>query len=116
MKSKINYIGVGIYEAGALFNHDCYPAVSRYFNGTHIIFTTIRPVAANDVIAENYGPIFTKQSLAERQRNLSSRYWFKCECLACREDWPIFDKLNNKSRMICTTSNCAGIHIHPYDK
>lgn len=27
--SKINYIGVGVYPSVALFNHDCYPAVTR---------------------------------------------------------------------------------------
>lgn len=112
-KSRINYIGVGIYEVGALFNHECYPSVTRHFNGTHLIFNTIRPHQAGQVIAENYGPIFTKQNLGTRQRNLSSRYWFKCQCNACQEDWPILDKLHNRCRLKCLTTNCPGLFSYP---
>merc|ERR550519_2091326 len=24
-----------------------------------------------------------------RQQELSARYWFTCDCRACREDWPV---------------------------
>lgn len=115
IKARINYIGVGIYEVGAMFNHECYPSVTRYFNSTSLIFNSIRPHVKGEVIAENYGPIFTKQTLQQRQRNLTSRYWFKCECNACRENWPVLDKLNNKCRLRCTTENCAGYFNYPQD-
>lgn len=115
VKSRINYIGVGIYEAGAMFNHECYPSVTRYFNLTNLVFTSIRPHAKDEMVAENYGPIFTKQTLPERQRNLSSRYWFKCECQACRENWPVLDKLNNKCRLRCSTQDCIGFFPYPQD-
>lgn len=115
-KTKINYVGVGIYEAGAMFNHECYPSVTRYFNGTHLIYNTIRPHAKGDIIAENYGPIFTKQTIVERQRNLSSRYWFKCECRACTENWPVLDKLSNKCRFKCPTDNCTAAVEYPSDR
>lgn len=116
VKSRINYIGVGIYEAGAMFNHDCYPSITRFFNLTHLIFNSIRPHHAGDVVAENYGPIFTKQTLQERQRNLASRYWFKCECRACRENWPVLQKLNNKCRLRCTTDGCEGFFMYPQNQ
>lgn len=116
IKSKINYIGVGIYEVGAMFNHECYPSVMRYFNGTNLIFNTIRPHESGEIIAENYGPIFTKQSLSERQRNLTARYWFKCECRACVENWPILEKLSNKCRLKCTTENCLGFFSFPQNE
>ncbi|KAG5667579.1 hypothetical protein PVAND_015556 [Polypedilum vanderplanki] len=109
LKSKINYIGVGIYEVGAMFNHECYPSVMRWFNGTTLIFNSIRPHVDGEVVAENYGPIFTKQTKVERQRNLASRYWFKCKCRACEENWPVLDKLNNKCRLKCVTEGCDGI-------
>lgn len=115
VKSRINYIGVGIYEAGAMFNHECYPSVTRYFNSTSLIFNSIRPHAKGEVIAENYGPIFTKQTQQERQRNLASRYWFKCECRACSENWSVLDKLNNKCRLRCPTENCTGLFPYPQD-
>lgn len=116
VKSRINYIGVGIYEAGAMFNHECYPSVTRYFNLTYLVFNSIRPHSKGDTIAENYGPIFLKQTLQERQRNLASRYWFKCQCQACRENWPVLEKLNNKCRFRCTTENCKAFFNYPQDR
>jgi len=113
VKSRINYIGVGIYEVGAMFNHECYPSVTRHFNGANLIFNSIRPHAIGEVVAENYGPIFTKQTLVERQRNLASRYWFKCGCRACRENWPVLDKLNDKCRLKCTNEKCEGNFNYP---
>lgn len=113
VKARVNYIGVGIYEAGAMFNHECYPSVARFFNSTNLIFNSIRPLKKGEVVAENYGPIFSKQTLPERQRNLASRYWFKCECRACRENWPVLDKMTNKCRIRCTTDGCEGFFNYP---
>jgi SET and MYND domain-containing protein 4 len=116
IKSRVNYIGVGIYEVGAMFNHECYPSITRYFNSTNLIFNSIRPHLKGEVVAENYGPIFTKQTLLERQRNLKSRYWFKCECRACTENWPTLDKLNNKCRIRCPEEKCGGCFVYPQDR
>lgn len=116
LKSRINYIGVGIYEVGAMFNHECYPSITRYFNTTSLIFNSIRPHVKGEVVAENYGPIFSKQTLPERQRNLASRYWFKCACRACRENWPVLDKLNNKCRLRCPEDGCDGAFNYPQDR
>jgi SET and MYND domain-containing protein 4 len=112
-KSKINYIGVGIYQSGSMFNHECYPSIVRYFNSTNLIFNAIRPHSKGEIVAENYGPIFTKQTLPERQRMLTSRYWFKCTCRACREDWPVLDKLSNKCRFRCPRDMCDGMLPFP---
>lgn len=93
------YIAVGLYRSAAYFNHNCYPAVCRYFAGTSIVLCTSHPIEAGDVVAENYGPNFLRQTLAERKRNLRSRYWFMCECISCKENWPTLDKLNNYARL-----------------
>lgn len=69
----------------------------RYFVGRHIVIRATRGLRPGDVIAENYGPIFTKRSLAERQRTLAARYWFRCTCDACQKDWPRFENLTNDS-------------------
>jgi hypothetical protein len=116
VKSRINYIGVGIYEVGAMFNHECYPSVTRYFNSTNLVFNSIRPHSKGEIVAENYGPIFTKQTLQLRQRNLASRYWFNCSCRACKENWPILEKLNNKCRLCCPEENCSGFFNYPQDR
>ncbi|XP_011643185.1 SET and MYND domain-containing protein 4-like isoform X1 [Pogonomyrmex barbatus] len=109
--SRPVYLGVAIYPTVARFNHDCYPAVTRYFVGRHIVIRAVRGLRPGDVIAENYGPIFTKRTLAERQRTLAGRYWFSCTCKACQEDWPRFENLTNDSvRLRCPTAGCGGLH------
>ncbi|KRT82312.1 SET domain-containing protein [Oryctes borbonicus] len=99
--TKVANIGVAIYPTSSFFNHSCYPGVTRYFVGTSIVLTSIRPITAGDVIPENYGPIFTRRKLSERKTSLSARYWFNCQCIACVQDWPPFERgLENVSRKI----------------
>lgn len=112
--SKPIYIGVAIYPTVARFNHDCYPAVTRYFLGRCIVIRAIRSLRPGDVVAENYGPIFTKRNLEERRRNLAGRYWFFCECNACRENWPCLEIMTNDDvRLRCPTKGCSNIHQRP---
>lgn len=97
--SKPAYIGVALYRTGAFFNHDCHPAVARYFVGTSIVLSATRPLRPGEMVGENYGPIYTKRTLLERQRDLRSRYWFRCGCRCCSEDWPLLNKLDNRPRL-----------------
>lgn len=113
--SRPVYLAVGIYKTGALFNHDCYPAVARYFSGKNLVLTATRPVEKSKVVAENYGPIFTKKNVWERQRHLRSRYWFKCECNACVINWPTMDKMNTTPKLRCPTENCMNVLWYPLD-
>lgn len=96
---KLIYVGAAIYNSAVYFNHNCSSDVVRYFVGTTIVLCASHPLKFGESIAENYGPIFTKQPLAVRQRNLQSRYWFKCTCIACKENWPTLDKLTNLARL-----------------
>uniref|UniRef100_A0A1B0CYM5 Uncharacterized protein n=1 Tax=Phlebotomus papatasi TaxID=29031 RepID=A0A1B0CYM5_PHLPP len=111
--SKVVYIGVAIYKKASLFNHDCFPAVARYFSGNKLRLTALRPIAAGNAVTENYGPVFTKQDGRQRQRNLRSRYWFHCECLSCRENWPKLEELSNKSRINCPSFKCEKFFSFP---
>ncbi|XP_063838050.1 SET and MYND domain-containing protein 4 [Ostrinia nubilalis] len=98
--SKPVYIAVGIYPTGALFNHECYPAVARFFVGAKIVLQATRPLAAGEMASENYGHHFMMRSLKERQRALACRYWFRCECVACKEDWPTLKQMNSSETPI----------------
>ncbi|XP_056647511.1 SET and MYND domain-containing protein 4-like [Diorhabda sublineata] len=113
--SKLSYIGVALYPTVALFNHDCYPAVTRYFVGKYIVIKSLRPLAPNEIVAENYGPICSRKELKDRQRILSSRYWFQCECNACTYNWPQIGRgMDDLSQQIrCPTENCSNIFTLP---
>uniref|UniRef100_A0A1Y1K3J4 SET domain-containing protein n=4 Tax=Photinus pyralis TaxID=7054 RepID=A0A1Y1K3J4_PHOPY len=113
--AKIGYIAVALYPTVALFNHECYPAVTRHFVGRSIVITAVRPLKLGDVIAENYGPIFTRKPLISRQKALSSRYWFECKCEACSQDWPSFETgletITNRLR--CPNDKCTNFFTLP---
>uniref|UniRef100_A0A1B6DV01 Uncharacterized protein n=1 Tax=Clastoptera arizonana TaxID=38151 RepID=A0A1B6DV01_9HEMI len=108
--SKVVYKAVGIYPTvAAYFNHDCYPAVARYFSGKNIVLRALRPLAPGEVVPENYGPVFCKKKLIERKRHLASRYWFQCICESCKEDWPSFSEMDRSIRFRCKVKNCQGL-------
>ncbi|XP_051161760.1 SET and MYND domain-containing protein 4-like [Leptopilina boulardi] len=115
--SKPVYIGVAIYPTVARFNHECYGAVTRYFVGRNIVIKALRTLKPGEVVAENYGPIFTKRNLIDRQRTLGGRYWFQCSCIACRENWPTFENMTSDSvRLKCPTLNCNKLLGQPREK
>ncbi|CAH2035098.1 unnamed protein product, partial [Iphiclides podalirius] len=106
--SKPVYTAVGIYPTGALFNHECNPAVARYFDGRNIVLRATRPLAAGEIVSENYGPHFLMRNLKERQRCLACRYWFKCDCVACKEDWPTLKQMNASAPFLrCPNISCS---------
>lgn len=47
------------------------------------------------VVTENYGPNYSNVPLEERQMRLNDVYWFKCECIACLQNWPAFSEMTN---------------------
>ncbi|PBC25894.1 SET and MYND domain-containing protein [Apis cerana cerana] len=77
----------------------------KYFLGRCIVIRAIRSLRPGDVVAENYGPIFTKRNLEERRKNLAGRYWFFCECNACRENWPCLEIMTNDDIKLRTNRN-----------
>ncbi|XP_071450764.1 SET and MYND domain-containing protein 4-like [Hetaerina americana] len=84
-------LGGALYPSLVLFNHSCEPGVVRYFKGNSVIVRAIRGANIGEMIAENYGPIYTRQPRDARQASLRSQYWFNCECRPCRENWPLFE-------------------------
>ncbi|KAK7086785.1 hypothetical protein SK128_009829 [Halocaridina rubra] len=111
-KDKVNFkairnmsLGLAVYPTASFCNHSCYPAVARYFNGRKMVVINIRPLQAGDILAENYGPIFTHHDMQTRHRKLLSRYWFRCTCEACQGDWPTYNNMSAKRKLRCQT--CA---------
>ncbi len=117
---KTSSIGIGLYTSASRFNHECFvtvsrwvtflsiheylPAIShtgeqwmsrfRYFVGTKLIVRAVRPTAKNEVVGDNYGPVFTKFPREDRRKKLLARYWFECECRACTENWPTIGQMD----------------------
>lgn len=59
----------------------------RYNIGRKLVCKAIHPVNKGEEVTDNYGQVFYFKSKPGRQKVLDSRYWFKCGCQACKEDW-----------------------------
>lgn len=74
-----------------------------------MIVKTIKPIRQGEIIYENYGPIYTNVIRDERETFLSQRYWFKCNCQACLENWPLFkDMVDTEVKIPCSNKKCNG--------
>jgi hypothetical protein len=81
----------------------------RYFQGTSVIVRAIKNIHHGEMIAENYGQIFTQTPRAERQASLKSQYKFDCVCVPCTEDWPLFKNMHQGiMRFRCATGSKGG--------
>ena len=52
-----------------------------------MVCKALHPLAKGEEVTDNYGQVFYFKSKADRQKELECRYWFKCGCMACTEDW-----------------------------
>ncbi|XP_028033447.1 SET and MYND domain-containing protein 4 isoform X1 [Bombyx mandarina] len=122
-KNIIKHDGKSVFLAGAvfptlaLFNHSCEPGVVRYFYGSHIVVRAVKNIKKGEEVCENYGPIFTTVPKEKRQMELKDRYWFDCECIPCKENWPLYDEMTeNYMRFKCDSDNpCPNVVAVPYD-
>lgn len=103
------FIAGALYPTVALFNHSCNPGVIRYFRGNTIHVHAIRTIEAGEMIAENYGPIYTNMGRTERRAKLQDVYRFRCECAPCVDDWPQFNAMStNYIKLRCKAGETKG--------
>jgi SET domain len=123
-------IGSGLCPFASLFNHSCDPNVSRVTFNNKIVFIVSRPVKSGDQLFISYGYSFPRMSREQRHQSLA-RYGFKCDCIACVEDYPLlkdlprinqnfvqpnFEFYNQNTAINQFRQNCSAIEassIHP---
>ncbi|XP_066138308.1 SET and MYND domain-containing protein 4-like [Euwallacea fornicatus] len=113
---SVNYenatIGAALYPTVAMFNHSCDPSIVRYNIKNKIIVRAIKPIKADDIIYENYGPLYTVDSREKRQEYLKKNYWFECLCQPCIELWPLAQEMKeNVLRIPCKTDRCPYVFV-----
>ena len=61
-----------------------------------------RTIHPGEEILDNYGYFFQVMSKSERRECLRKQYHFKCDCVACKKNWPNIGGLRSKpSTIIC---------------
>ncbi|GAB0087382.1 SET domain-containing protein [Sergentomyia squamirostris] len=88
---KTIFIGGALYPTVSLFNHSCEPGVVRYFRGNRVFVHAIKNIKGGEIVAENYGPLYTQEDREQRRETLKQIYHFDCMCIPCQENWPLFD-------------------------
>merc|ERR1712012_1291634 len=91
--AKSAFIGAAVYPTLALFNHSCDPSIVRYYVEDYVVVQAIKNIFKGEEICENYGPIFFHSAKDDRQSRLEKQYWFKCQCIACQENWPLMHEM-----------------------
>merc|ERR1719334_898910 len=94
--AKSAFIGAGVYPTLALFNHSCDPSIVRYYVEDWVVVQAIKNIFKGEEICENYGPIFFHSPREDRQMRLEKQYWFKCACVACKENWPLMHEMTDE--------------------
>ncbi|XP_014215994.1 SET and MYND domain-containing protein 4-like [Copidosoma floridanum] len=76
----------------SILNHSCDPNATRcpvvIDNVIHQAIFALQPIPKGSQVLDNYGCHYDYVSKVERDEILS-RYFFKCYCQACDENWPL---------------------------
>ena len=94
--SELKEIGSAIYATLSLLNHSCDPSVVRHSYGSSCALRAIKKIPKGEMIIDNYGSLYAVNGRSDRQKLVSSQYYFNCYCEACQNDWPLYNKLPNK--------------------
>ncbi|CAL4114106.1 unnamed protein product, partial [Meganyctiphanes norvegica] len=77
-------VGSGIYIAGSLFNHSCFPSAMIFFYGNVGVFRASRFIPSGTQVCVCYTEHYSiEPDRAIRRRNLHKAYSFICKCEAC---------------------------------
>ncbi|CAK9802764.1 SET and MYND domain-containing protein 4 [Anthophora plagiata] len=85
--------GSGLYVTHSLYNHSCAPNTFRHFEGLTMITRALEPIYPGDQIFTNYGAAYAHTTRSERREKIMQDYFFKCDCIACTNDWPLYNEI-----------------------
>lgn len=96
---------IATYPFSSFLNHSCAPNVTKTNAGPNhetMLVVVTRPIKANDQIFDCYFSAVhhNKSKKEERQKLLFEQYNFKCSCLACQLDYPLYNDLKVKCPML----------------
>ncbi|XP_054004204.1 SET and MYND domain-containing protein 4-like isoform X2 [Hylaeus anthracinus] len=84
----------------SLVNHSCNPNILRHSRSKHMIMFVMYPIQKDEQIFDSYTEHYAVTPKATRQKKLLKQYYFKCDCIACREDWPLYYDVKSFTSLI----------------
>ena len=86
-------IGKTINPTLCRVSHSCYPTAARICYENKTVLVSQKSIAPGEKITINYSAPFYAAPRADRAQYLLEGFVYRCECEACRQDWPLFDLL-----------------------
>ena len=86
-------IGGAIFPTMSFFNHSCYPNAMRLGFQNQQVVRVIRNIPAGAEVNIDYGFDFYATPMEYRHKRALANYHFKCDCMACTNRWPVYDRL-----------------------
>ncbi|KAB7506023.1 SET and MYND domain-containing protein 4 [Armadillidium nasatum] len=99
------HVAEGIYPTISLLNHSCDPNVFRYCVGKECVVLAGKTIRKGEQLLDSYGTSFVMEEKDIRERILTPLYYFECDCIACKENWP----LNKNNKVILLLLNWENI-------
>ncbi|CRK96541.1 CLUMA_CG009872, isoform A [Clunio marinus] len=92
--TKIEGQGLALCSLAAYFAHSCDPNVEKIDVDNKFVFITKKPIKAGEQLFMNYDRFsFLTHTLKDRQDYFNKIYTFQCACNACKDDYPMLNKL-----------------------
>lgn len=88
-------VGGAVFPFSSLFNHSCMPNAKRFIVNNKIAIMAARPIKAGEQIFVSYGFSSFRMSRTERRFHMT-KYGFRCNCIACVEDYPRLENMEVK--------------------
>ena len=96
-KFDIIPIGGAIFPTMSFFNHSCYPNAMRLGYQNQQLVRAIRKIPKGAEVNIDYGFDFYATPMEYRHKRALANYHFVCECVACTNKWPVYDRLVDRA-------------------
>ena len=102
-ETDVSEFASGVYPLFSLLSHSCDPNIYRFndiVNGKVVVMAN-RPLEKGETLCSSYRKNFMDNPLSDRQSYLYERYFFRCQCLACKYDWPTLNEMVHGKLKFC---------------
>ncbi|KAB7497667.1 Histone-lysine N-methyltransferase ASHR1 [Armadillidium nasatum] len=103
---SVHYLGISIYPTISLINNSCNPNVFKYYVGKDSVIRATNIIRKGEQILDNYSHAYDTMRRESRRNFLKNQYMFHCGCIACEENWPIFEDNKVYMKLACPEEQC----------
>ncbi|KOC68566.1 SET and MYND domain-containing protein 4 [Habropoda laboriosa] len=103
--------GCVIAPFASLMGHSCNANTVITCKSGHMIIHALYPIKEGEQIFSSYGPYYALATKALRQMKLLKQFYFECDCIACRENWPLYPYLMSYKNIVKKDEHWIKIHL-----